>query len=230
MISENLKQIEQEIQKAVESSGRKREDVLFLAVTKTQSVEAMQEVKDNEILCFAENKVQEFVSKYQHFGDSNIRWHFIGHLQRNKVKQLVGKVDMIHSVDSLRLAEEINRCSKNIDVVTNILIEVNVSEEESKDGIFIKDLEEFMFNIGEMKNINIKGLMTVAPFVEEAEKNREVFKKLYQVLVDINAKKIHNIHMTELSMGMTNDFTVAIEEGATMIRVGTAIFGKRNYK
>lgn len=227
-INENLRSVENEIQKAVHISNRKREDVLLLAVTKTQCVEDMQKVYTNNIICFAENKVQELTEKYEHFND-NIKWHFIGHLQRNKVKQVVGKVELIHSVDSIRLAVEIDKYSQLKNCVTNILVEVNVAMEESKHGIYAKDLEGFILELSKLENIKVKGLMTVAPFVENPEDNREIFKKLNQLLVDINGKNIHNIDMTELSMGMTNDYSIAIQEGATMVRVGTAIFGKRNY-
>lgn len=233
-ISDNLEHIEKQIQSAINISNRQLDDVLLLAVTKTQSVESMQKVadvldyKNQDNVSFGENKVQEFIGKYDEF-DEKIKWHFIGHLQRNKVKQIIGKVDLIHSVDSLRLATEINKHSLQQNCVTNILIEVNVAQEESKDGILEEDLVQLLEGISKMEAIKVKGLMTVAPFVDNPEENRKIFSKLKQLLVDINGKKIHNITMTELSMGMTNDFQIAIEEGSTIVRIGTAIFGKRIY-
>lgn len=230
-IATNLKDIEEKIQNSIKISNRSRKDVLLLAVTKTQSVESMAKVAsdvDNKILSFGENKVQEFIEKYDKF-DEKIKWHFIGHLQRNKVKQIVGKVDLIHSVDSIRLATEINKYSHQQDCITNILIEVNVAKEDTKNGVLEDELVAILEEISKMEYIKVKGLMTVAPFVDNPEENRKIFSKLKQLLVDINEKKIHNINMSELSMGMTNDYAVAIEEGSTIVRVGTAIFGKRNY-
>lgn len=228
-ISENIERIEKNIQNAIDTSSREREEVLLLAVTKTQPIEAMEEVFNQGLIYFGENKVQEFNQKYDEFSE-RVKWHFIGHLQTNKVKNIIGKVELIHSVDSLRLAEEINKQSNKKNCITNILIEVNVALEESKFGISVNNLESFLHEIGELEHINVKGLMTVAPFVENPENNREIFRKMKGLLVDNNNKNIHNICMTELSMGMSNDYKVAIEEGATIVRIGTDIFGKREYK
>lgn len=228
-ISENIERIEKSIQNAIDTSSREREEVLLLAVTKTQPIEAMEEVFNQGLIYFGENKVQEFNQKYDEFSE-RVKWHFIGHLQTNKVKNIIGKVELIHSVDSLRLAEEINKQSNKKNCITNILIEVNVALEESKFGISVNNLESFLHEIGELEHINVKGLMTVAPFVENPENNREIFRKMKGLLVDNNNKNIHNICMTELSMGMSNDYKVAIEEGATIVRIGTDIFGKREYK
>ena len=174
---------------------------------------------------FGENKVQELKEKY----DDRYQWHMIGHLQRNKVKYIVGNVTMIHSVDSLRLAEEISKESVKKDVCTEILIEVNVAGEENKFGFTPENVFPELEKMAALPNIKIRGLMTSAPFVENPEENRKYFRQLKQLSVDINAKNIDNIYMDTLSMGMTNDYVVAVEEGATMVRVGTAIFGARNY-
>jgi len=173
--------------------------------------------------------VQELVGKIEDL-PKDIEWHMIGHLQRNKVKYIVGKVAMIHSVESKALAEQISRLSEANGLVTDVLVEVNVAEEESKFGVSCDMLEDFLREIAQLKGIRVKGLMTSAPFTENAEENRKYFRKLNKLMVDINLKNIDNISMSELSMGMTNDYEVAVEEGATIVRVGTAIFGARNYK
>lgn len=177
---------------------------------------------------FGENYVQELVEKIDRL-PKDIHWHMIGHLQRNKVKYIVGNVTMIHSVDSLRLAEEISKESVKKDVCTEILIEVNVAGEENKFGFTPENVFPELEKMAALPNIKIRGLMTSAPFVENPEENRKYFRQLKQLSVDINAKNIDNIYMDTLSMGMTNDYVVAVEEGATMVRVGTAIFGARNY-
>lgn len=177
---------------------------------------------------FGENKVQEIVKKEVEL-PKNVEWHLIGHLQRNKVRQIAGKVARIHSVDSLRLAEQIQKEYEKIGETANILIEVNVAKEESKFGLMPEETEEVIREIAKFPNIKVRGLMTIAPFVENPEENRIHFQNLRKLLVDINAKNIDNISMNELSMGMTGDYEVAIEEGATYVRVGTGIFGSRQY-
>ena len=228
MLKENLKAVEEEIEKACERAGRKREEVTLIAVSKTKPISMLQEIYDEGIRDFGENKVQELSMKYEEL-PKDIRWHMIGHLQRNKVKQVVDKACLIHSVDSYRLAEEINIQAKKKGIVAPILVEVNIAEEESKFGIHKEDAIQLVEEIAELENIRIEGLMTIAPFVEDPEENRQYFRNIRQLSVDIAEKNIDNVSMNVLSMGMTGDYTVAIEEGATMVRVGTGIFGARNY-
>ena len=227
-LQENLQQVEANICKACENAGRKRSDVTLIAVSKTKPIEMLQTVYDVGPRDFGENKVQEMCGKMEVL-PKDIRWHMIGHLQRNKVKYIVGKVELIHSVDTYRLAEEINIQAKKQNVIVPILVEVNIAHEESKFGISAEDAILLVEEISKLENIRIKGLMTIAPYVENPEDNRLYFRKIKQLSVDINAKNIDNIYMDTLSMGMTNDYVVAVEEGATMVRVGTAIFGARNY-
>ena len=228
MLKENLKRVEDKITASCERSGRNREDVTLIAVSKTKPVETLQEAYNIGVRVFGENKVQELVEKYETL-PKDIHWHMIGHLQRNKVKYIIDKVDLIHSVDSLRLAETIDREAKKHNLTANILIEVNVAGEDSKFGVPPEELENLVDGISHFSNIQVRGLMTIAPFVENAEENRAVFARLRKLSVDIAAKNIDNVNMGLLSMGMTNDYEVAIEEGATIIRVGTGIFGERDY-
>ncbi len=228
MLSENLRDVEKRIEEACKRSNRDPKEVTLIAVSKTKPVEMLQEVYDAGARNFGENKVQEIMDKYDHL-PQDIHWHMIGHLQRNKVKYIVDKVQMIHSVDSLRLAETIDKEAKKKNVTVPILIEVNVAEEDSKFGLSLEEVTALAEEISKLSNIRVCGLMTVAPFVEDPEENREVFRSLKKLSVDIAAKNINNVTMSVLSMGMTNDFEVAVEEGATMVRVGTAIFGARDY-
>ena len=228
-LQENLQQVEANICKACENAGRKRSDVTLIAVSKTKPVEMLQTVYDLGPRDFGENKVQEMCEKMEVL-PKDIRWHMIGHLQRNKVKYIVGKVELIHSVDTYRLAEEINIQAKKQNVIVPILVEVNIAHEESKFGISAEDAILLVEEISKLENIRIKGLMTIAPYVENPEDNRLYFRKIKQLSVDITNKNIDNVFMEILSMGMTGDYMVAIEEGATMVRVGTGIFGERNYK
>ena len=188
----------------------------------------IEEAYETGIREFGENKPQELRDKYQEL-PKDIHWHMIGHLQRNKVKYVVGNASLIHSVESIRLAEAINQEAEKKDIVMPVLVEVNVAEEESKFGITVSDCETFIREIAKLEHISVQGLMTIAPFVENAEDNRKYFAKLRELSVDIAAKNIDNVSMCNLSMGMTGDYQVAIEEGATMVRVGTGIFGHRNY-
>ena len=229
MLKENLANVEKNIEQACKNAGRSRDEVTLIAVSKTKPVEMLQEIYDENIRDFGENKVQELCSKMEQL-PSDIRWHMIGHLQRNKVKYIVGKVELIHSVDTYRLAEEINIKAKKQNVIVPILVEVNIAHEESKFGISAEDAILLVEEISKLENIRIKGLMTIAPYVENPEDNRLYFRKIKQLSVDITNKNIDNVFMEILSMGMTGDYMVAIEEGATMVRVGTGIFGERNYK
>lgn len=228
MLKENLADVEAKIVKACENSGRQRDDVTLIAVSKTKPVETLKEAYDLGVRVFGENKVQELTDKYEAL-PKDIQWHMIGHLQRNKVKYIVDKVAMIHSVDSLRLAETIEKEAAKKAVIVPILIEVNVAQEESKFGLKPEEVLPLIEQIADFSHIRIKGLMTIAPYVDNAEENREIFRELKKLSVDIAAKNINNVTMSVLSMGMTGDYMVAVQEGATMVRVGTGIFGARNY-
>lgn len=228
MLTQNYDKVEAVIVDACKKSNRDREDVTLIAVSKTKPISMLQEIYDHGCRHFGENKVQELVEKYESM-PKDIKWHMIGHLQRNKVKYIVDKVALIHSVDSLRLAEEISKEAVKKNVEVNILIEVNVAEEESKFGITTDETIELVKQIAVLPGIHIKGLMTIAPYVEDAKENQRYFAQLKQLSVDISAKNIDNVSMGVLSMGMTGDYAVAIAEGATLIRVGTGIFGERQY-
>lgn len=228
MVKENLNEVEDRITAACERAGRNREEVTLIAVSKTKPIEMIEEAYSVGKRDFGENKAQEMKEKHDSLPD-DIKWHFIGHLQTNKVKYVVGRAELIHSVDSLHLAEAIEKESEKKNLVSDILIEVNVACEESKYGLKIDEVEELVRDIAKLPHVRIKGLMTIAPFVENAEENRNIFKELKTLSVDIAAKNIDNISMDILSMGMTGDYEVAVEEGATLVRVGTGIFGERNY-
>lgn len=228
MLKDALIEVENNILDACERSGRNPEEVTLIAVSKTKPVEMLQEVYNEGIRDFGENYVQELANKIE-IMPKDIRWHMIGHLQRNKVKYLVGKVACIHSVDSLRLAEVINERSIKLGVVTEIMAEVNIAGEESKFGFTRDEVFDFAEKVSTMEGVKLVGLMTSAPYVNDPEENRQYFREMKSLSVDINEKNINNINITELSMGMTNDYIVAVEEGATHVRVGTAIFGARNY-
>ena len=228
-IEENLNIVIKNIEDACKRAGRNPKEVTLIAVSKTKPVELLEQVYHCNIREFGENYVQELTDKIEYM-PKDIKWHMIGHLQRNKVKYIIDKVAMIHSVDSLRLAEEISKEAVKKNVVANILVEVNVGLEDSKFGVMVQEVENFIQDLSKLPSICIRGLMTSAPFVENPEDNRVLFKKLTQLCIDIKDKNIDNSTMDVLSMGMTNDYIVAIEEGATMVRVGTAIFGARNYK
>lgn len=228
MLKENLEHVQENIKKACEKAGRSTDEVTLIAVSKTKPVEMLQEIYDQGIREFGENKVQEMCSKMEVM-PSDIRWNMIGHLQTNKVKYIVGKTSLIHSVDSLHLAKEIQKQAVKNDVICDILVEVNIAGEETKFGTSRDEAIALVEEIAKLDHIRIKGLMTIAPFVDDPEDNREYFKAIKQLSVDIAAKNIDNVSMNVLSMGMTGDYIVAIEEGATMVRVGTGIFGARDY-
>ena len=217
-IVENLKEI----------AGSLPEGVKLVAVSKTKPVEAIEEAYEAGQRVFGENRVQELAEKYEIL-PKDIEWHMIGHLQRNKVKYIIDKVDLIHSVDSVKLAETIEKEATKHNLTANILIEVNVAQEESKFGLKTEEVLPFIEKIANFEHIKVCGLMTIAPFVDNPEENRQIFANLHKLSVDINEKNIDNVYVNILSMGMTNDYEVAIEEGATMVRVGTGIFGARNY-
>ena len=229
MIKENLNRVQENIRNACARAGRKENEVTLIAVSKTKPVSMLEEAYALGVRDFGENKVQELVDKAGQLPE-DIRWHMIGHLQRNKVKYIIDKVYLIHSVDSLRLAEEISKEAVKHGVTANILIEVNVAGEESKFGVSPEDTPGLIEEISRLPAIQVRGLMTIAPFVEKAEDNRIIFNALLKLYVDISRKNIDNVHMDFLSMGMTGDYEVAVEEGATFVRVGTGIFGERSYR
>ena len=228
MIAQNISNVKKIMNLAAEKAGRNTEDITLISVSKTKPVSMLLEAYEAGSRDFGENKVQELIDKYEVM-PQDIRWHMIGHLQRNKVKYIVGKVALIHSVDSLKLAEEISKEALKKEVTVSVLIEVNVAGEESKYGVSPQEAEELIRQISILPGIKIEGLMTIAPYVDNSEDNRQYFAKLKQLLVDINSKNIDNVNMNVLSMGMTGDYAVAIEEGATYVRVGTGIFGDRQY-
>ena len=224
----NLEIIEENICKACKKAGRERSEVTLIAVSKTKPLEDLQAVYDLNIRDFGENKVQELTGKIEAMPD-DIKWHMIGHLQRNKVKYIVDKVELIHSVDSLRLAEEISKQAIKKNVNVNILVEINIGDEESKFGISADEVKVLVREIAKLDNIKVQGLMCVAPYVVDSEENRAFFHKIKDLSVDIMKENIDNVSMNVLSMGMSNDYQVAIEEGATMVRIGSNLFGKRDY-
>lgn len=228
MLRENFRQVEENIRRACGRAGRDPGDVTLIAVSKTKPVELLREAYDLGTRVFGENKVQEIVEKYEAL-PKDIHWHMIGHLQRNKVKYIIDKVDLIHSVDSVRLAETIEKEAAKHDLTANILLEVNVAEEESKFGLKVEEVDQVVDEIAKFSHIKVCGLMTIAPFVENPEENRPYFRRLRNLSVDIGGKNVDNVTMSILSMGMTNDYEVAVEEGATMVRVGTGLFGARDY-
>ena len=227
-MKENFQSVEARIQAACDRAGRSRKEVTLIAVSKTKPVEMLQTIYDAGSRDFGENKVQEMCDKIEQL-PTDIRWHMIGHLQTNKVKYIVRRVSLIHSVDSLHLAQEIEKQAAKLDVIVPILIEVNIAEEESKFGIHKEETISLVREVATLPHIRIQGLMTIAPYVENPEDNRAYFRGIKQLSVDIARENIDNVSMDCLSMGMTGDYEVAIEEGATMVRVGTGIFGERNY-
>lgn len=257
MLKDNIIEIEKRIQQACDRVGRDRSEVTLIAVSKTKPISMIKEAYECGMRNFGENKVQELTSKYEELHGAfkePILWHQIGHLQRNKVKYIVDKVSLIHSVDSLRLAKQIEEEAAKRGILCDILVEVNVSGEETKYGVTVEEAYPLIKEIGKFAHIRVRGLMTIAPNNENPEKNREYFKKLRELYVDIKTKNIDNVgkeknwdklkkvgstienlesnfssYFNVLSMGMTGDFEVAIEEGATMVRVGTGIFGEREY-
>lgn len=228
MLRENLQETEAKIAAACKRAGRDRKEVTLVAVSKTKPVSVLQEAYGLGVRVFGENKVQEIRDKYEVL-PKDIEWHMIGHLQTNKVKYIIDKVKLIHSVDSLRLAETIEREAEKHGCTADILLEVNVAQEESKFGLKTEEVIPLAEKIAQFSHINLRGLMTIAPFVENPEKNRTIFADLHKLYVDMKEKNIDNGTVSILSMGMTNDYQVAIEEGATMVRIGTGIFGARDY-
>ena len=229
MIKENLAEVHKNIEAACARAGRRPEEVTLISVSKTKPVSALLEAYEAGERVFGENKVQEINDKYPQM-PPDTHWHMIGHLQRNKVKYIIDKACLIHSVDSVRLAETINQEAEKHGIVMPVLVEVNIAKEPSKFGLMPEETLDFIREVSHFTHIKVNGLMTIAPFVENPEDNRFYFQNLKKLYVDIKEKNIDNVNMCILSMGMTGDFEVAIEEGATMVRVGTGIFGERNYQ
>lgn len=228
MIKSNIMTVREKIASACNRAGRDSAEVTLVAVSKTKPVEMLLEAYAAGMTEFGENKPQELRDKATVI-EAPIRWHMIGTLQKNKIKYVVGTACMIHSVDSVELAEAIDKEARKRNIICDILLEVNVAAEESKHGFTPEELEEAVVKVSKMENLHLCGLMTVAPYTENAEENRCYFRKMKELLIDIKNKNIDNISMDVLSMGMTSDYEVAIEEGATMVRVGTGIFGERMY-
>lgn len=228
-IKENIDIIRNNIYLSCKKAGRSPDNIILMAVTKTIDTSRMLEAYNAGIKIFGENKVQEIREKYPVIGDK-VSWHMIGTLQTNKVKYIIDKVDLIHSVDNIKLAEEINKRAAAINKIQNILVEVNIGMENTKGGISPDATLEFIKDISNLKNIHIQGLMAIAPFTDDKEKTRPYFRKMFELFNLIKLKKIPNTEAKFLSMGMTNDYMIALEEGANIIRIGTGIFGKRNYE
>lgn len=227
-IQVNIADIKEEIKQICQSCDRNPEDITLIVVTKTVDPERINYAVDCGVSNLGENKVQEIMDKYETVS-KNIKWHLIGHLQTNKVKYIIDKVELIHSVDSVKLAEEISKRAEKYDITKDVLVQINVAEEETKFGIELEEAVNFVKSISEFDNIRIKGLMTIAPYSDNPEGVRLVFRKLREKFDELSQMNLPNTEMKYLSMGMSNDYHIAIEEGANMIRIGTAIFGKRNY-
>ena len=225
-IVDNLEDVNKRIEIAAKKSGRASKDVTLIAVTKTIDAERIKYVFDCGIRNMGENRVQELLEKYEVL-DKECNWHLIGYLQTNKVKYIIDKVKMIHSVDSYELLKEIDSRAAKAGRKMDILLQINVSGEETKFGIDPSEVTDYIRYISQLKNTVLRGLMTIAPYTQNPEETRPIFKKLYNIYIDIKREKIDNVNMDYLSMGMSNDFEIAIEEGANLVRVGTAIFGKR---
>ncbi len=228
-IGDNIDYVESRIDEACRRSGRDRKDVTLICVSKTKPVPDLREALEHGHNIFGENKVQEIRDKVEALGTEGIHWHMIGHLQANKVKYIAGVVDLIHSVDNDKLAEEIEKQAAKRDIIIDVLCEVNMAGEESKFGLKPEETLEFVKRISALKHLKIRGLMTIAPYTEDPESNRVYFKGLRELKDEINAAGIEGVNMDTLSMGMTGDYEVAVEEGANLVRVGTGIFGERNY-
>ena len=225
----NYKVIENNINEAAVKSGRKREDIIFLAATKTVEPKVINHAVSCGLKYIGENRVQELLSKYEEYDLDHCDLQFIGHLQTNKVRQIIDKVSLIQSVDSVKLANEVARQAKLHDKIMNILIEVNIGREENKSGIMPEQLEELLYAVKDIEGINVKGLMSIPPICEEKSQICKYFENMHRLFIDISAKKLDNISMDYLSMGMSDDYQEAILCGANMVRVGSALFGKRIY-
>ncbi len=228
-IRENVAIIKNNVKSAIERSGR-TDDVILLAASKMNSADRVNAAIDAGVDYIGENKVQELLEKYEGLNRDKVTIHFIGHLQTNKVKYIIDKVDMIQSLDSISLAKEIDKQAKKHGIVMKTLVEVNICGEESKSGVSPDELENFLIEVSKFENIRVMGLMSIPPIMTDEDTQRKIFRKIMKIYVDISEKNIDNISMSILSMGMSDDYELAIEEGSTMIRVGSSLFGKRNYQ
>lgn len=228
-VEDNYKAIKARIEESAIKAGRNPEDVRLMAVTKTVESVYINRALDLGADLIGENRVQEYLGKKDELHLAGVEKHLIGHLQTNKVKQIVGEVDMIESVDSVKLAREISKVSANKGITTDILVEVNVGKEDSKSGIYIEQLEELLLEISALDHIKINGLMTIPPICDSDRELNEYFSTMYQSFIDIKSKKLDNINMNILSMGMSGDFETAVANGSNIVRVGSAIFGARKY-
>ena len=228
-ISDNLLHIQEQIHSACAEAGRKTDEVTLLAVTKTVDADRINEAIRLGVTAIGENRVQEFLAKEESLHLQGVQAHLIGHLQTNKVRQIVGRVQMIQSVDSLRVAQAIHRRSQELGIITPILVEVNIGGEEAKSGIAPDEVERLLTDLAPLDGVQVRGLMTVPPILDKEREKREIFSKMYQLFVDIRGKKIDNIGMQELSMGMSGDYREAILEGSSIVRIGSALFGDRQY-
>lgn len=229
-IKENIDKIMKRVEASAVRAGRDPKDITVIAVSKTVDASRAKEAVESGLVNLGENKVQELVSKYEALHDMGIKWHMIGHLQKNKVKYIIDKAELIHSVEDIELANEINKRAAKNGLTANILIELNIAKEESKFGIDDENVYEFVKELEQFENIRVMGLMTVAPNSENPEDIRWVFKKMKEIFENIKSMDLKNTDMKYLSMGLTNDFEIAIEEGSNIVRIGTAIFGARNYQ
>jgi pyridoxal phosphate enzyme (YggS family) len=229
IIASNLDAIRQRIDRAARASGRKGSDIKLVAVTKTVGVDRIRQAVSHGITAVGENRVQELVEKYQQLEGLGLEWHMIGHLQTNKVKYIVDKVSLIHSVDRIELVSEIQKRAKAAARKVDVLIQINVSGEQSKFGISVEDALPFVEQVSRYDSLSVKGLMTIAPYAEHPEEIRPVFRRLKEIFERLKETNIAGVSMDYLSMGMTGDFELAIEEGANIVRVGTGIFGERRY-
>ena len=227
-IKENFDIISRNIVTACEKTGRQN-DVILLGASKMNDSDRINYAISQGLRYIGENKVQELLEKYDAIDKDNVSIHFIGHLQSNKVKYIIDKVDMIQSLDSLSLAKEIDRQAKKHDKIMDVLVEINIGMEESKSGIAAEDVESFLNEVSKFENIRVLGLMSIPPVMTDEDTQRKIFQKIYKIYVDISTKNIHNVYMRYLSLGMSDDYTLAVEEGANLVRVGSALFGNRNY-
>lgn len=229
-IKYNYDFINEKIAEAAMKAGKTRDDITFLSATKTVEPEYINYAISLGLSYIGENKVQELLSKYDQYNLENCSLHFIGHLQSNKVRQIVGKVDLIQSIDSMKLAKEVSKCSLKNNITSDILVEVNIGKEENKSGVMPEMLEELVEEISTLPAVNVKGLMTIPPICEKKDEIRRYFEKMNRLFLDISSKKLDNVSMDILSMGMSSDYYEAILEGANMVRIGSALFGNRIYK
>ncbi|KRQ86562.1 hypothetical protein ABG79_01545 [Caloramator mitchellensis] len=227
-IEQNIAYILERIEKAANRAGRNKDEIILVAVSKTHPIESILKAKECGINIFGENKAQELIQKYPLIDD--VKWHFIGHLQKNKVKYIIDKVDMIHSLDSIELAKEIDKRAEKNQIKMRVLIEINIGKEDSKSGIYEEEIYSFMEELTKYKNLIVSGIMTIPPLNIDSDKTREYFRRMRQIFDEIKNLKYDNFDIKYISMGMTDDFEIAIEEGANIIRIGTGIFGKRIYK